>query len=48
MKQKQYRIDNYLGRYNWYRKLRNGYWYKHSFNNYAYDGIPNIIFKTIL
>jgi len=40
MKQKQYRIDNYLGRYKWYRKLRKGYWYKHRFNNYTYDGIP--------
>ena len=37
MAQKQTWIDTYLGKYKWYRKLRKGTWYKHSFKVRAYE-----------
>jgi hypothetical protein len=37
MEQKQNWIDNYLGIFSWYRKLRKGYWYKHQFTKDAQE-----------
>lgn len=37
MKQEQKWIDVYLGKYKWYRKLKKGHWYKHTFTNDAYQ-----------
>lgn len=34
---KQTWLDVYLGKYEWYRKLRGGKWYKHQFTNDALE-----------